>query len=162
LNRSIRPFADPDLDSVLDIAVAAWTPVFASFRELLGPQILEMVYPDWQAGKRREVESACRGEHGATVYVTELDGKVVGFISYTLDHTTGIGEIGNNAVSPEVQGTGIGTAMYAYVLARMKEAGMRCAEVTTGGDPSHAPARRAYEKAGFVRGLPKVTYFQEL
>jgi hypothetical protein len=36
----------------------------------------------------------------------------------------------------------------------MKEAGMQVATVSTGGDPSHAPARRAYEKAGFTASIP--------
>ena len=40
--------------------------------------------------------------------------------------------------------------------------GMRVVKVTTGGDKSHAPARRAYEKAGFRTDLPTVTYFREL
>jgi len=35
------------------------------------------------------------------------------------------------------------------------------AVVGTGGDPGHAPARRVYEKAGFV-GLPLVRYYASL
>ena len=162
MTRRIRPFSDPDLDSVLEIAVAAWTPVFASFRRILGSRVFGSVFPEWQAEKKRQVEAACRGEHGANVCVVELDGKVVGLISYYLNRHTGIGEIGNNAVSPEHQGSGIGTAMYQHVLAKMKEGGMRCAKVSTGGDSSHAPARRAYEKAGFSQALPGVDYYKEL
>jgi len=162
VNRKIRPFSDPDLDSVLDIAVAAWTPVFASFRRTMGPCIFETVCRDWQTEKIRQVQSACRGEHGAAVLVVELDGEVVAFISYYLNRQTGIGEIGNNAVHPHHQGAGIGTMMYEHVIGKMREAGMRCAKVSTGGDPSHAPARRAYEKAGFSVSLPGVDYYKEL
>lgn len=90
MNMKIRPFSDPDLGSVLDIAVAAWTPVFASFRRIMGPHIFETVCPDWKAGKIQQVESACRDEHGATVLVVELDGEVVAFISYYLNRQTGI------------------------------------------------------------------------
>jgi ribosomal protein S18 acetylase RimI-like enzyme len=146
----------------LDIAVAAWDPIYASFRTLLGPEIFAVAFPDWQMEKRRQVASACRGEHGAVVIVAERDGEPVGFISYYLNQTTQIGEIGNNAVDPQYQGVGIGPQMYEYVLAQMREAGMRGARVTTGLDPSHAPARRAYEKAGFTRGLPSITYYQAL
>ena len=35
-------------------------------------------------------------------------------------------------------------------------AGMRAATVSTGGDDSHAAARRAYEKAGFSARIPSV------
>lgn len=52
--------------------------------------------------------------------------------------------------------------MYAYAFARLRERGMRYVRVSTGGDPAHAPARRAYEKAGFVIGLPGVEYHREL
>jgi GNAT superfamily N-acetyltransferase len=67
-----------------------------------------------------------------------------------------MGEIGLNAVDPAHVGHGVGTAMYDFALARMKEAGMRVATVSTGGDPSHMPARRAYEKAGFTASIPSV------
>ncbi|MEM7223540.1 MAG: GNAT family N-acetyltransferase [Pseudomonadota bacterium] len=67
-----------------------------------------------------------------------------------------MGEIDLNAVDPDHQGSGVGAWMYAYALDRMKEAGMLVASVGTGGDPSHAPARRAYEKAGFGPAIPSV------
>jgi hypothetical protein len=41
-------------------------------------------------------------------------------------------------------------------------AGMRYATVGTGGDPSHEPARRAYEKAGFSVHIPSVYMYREL
>jgi hypothetical protein len=46
--------------------------------------------------------------------------------------------------------------MYAFALSRMREVGMRAATVSTGADASHAPARRAYEKAGFAAHIPSV------
>ena len=44
----------------------------------------------------------------------------------------------------------------------MRAAGLRCVQVSTGGDDSHAPARRAYEKAGFRPGVPSLTLYREL
>jgi hypothetical protein len=49
----------------------------------------------------------------------------------------------------------------AFAVDRMKEAGMEVAMVETGGDWGHAPARAAYEKAGF-RVLPLARYFKKL
>lgn len=57
---------------------------------------------------------------------------------------------------------GIATQLYQHVFARLKEMGMKVVRVTTGGDPSHAPARRAYEKAGFSLRVPHVEYYKEL
>lgn len=73
-----------------------------------------------------------------------------------LDRDGGIGEIALNGVHPDYAGRGIGTALYELALDEMAAAGLKVATVSTGGDPSHAPARRAYEKAGFDVGIPSV------
>jgi len=52
--------------------------------------------------------------------------------------------------------------MYECATDRLRELGMRVAEVGTGGDPSHAPARRAYAKAGFGPGIPNVYLYKDL
>ena len=44
----------------------------------------------------------------------------------------------------------------------MREAGVRVATVGTGGDAAHAPARRAYEKAGFGPYLPSIYMYKAL
>ncbi|MGC9349990.1 MAG: GNAT family N-acetyltransferase [Anaerolineae bacterium] len=159
---TLRAFHEADVDALLDIAVAAWTPVYESFRSMLGEELFEVAFPGWQHEKRRQIASACRGEHGAVVIVVEAEGEPVGFASYYLNCRTHVGEIGNNAVHPAYQGRGIGTRLYRHVIAEMREAGMAAVKVTTGGDPSHAPARRAYEKAGFTGAIPSVTYYLDL
>lgn len=83
-------------------------------------------------------------------------------MSIQLNLDTQVGEIGLNAVHPEQAGQGIGTVMYNFSVAKMKEVGMKVATVATGRDPSHAPARRAYEKAGFTVQIPSVWMCQKL
>ena len=158
----IRPFRDSDLPTLLDIAVAAWQPVFESYRALLGDELFQTAFPDWKTMKRGHIVSACELERGAQALVAELNGNTVGFATYYLDRRDGTGTVGNNAVHPDHQGAGIATRMYAIVLEKMREAGMKCAKVTTGLDDAHAPARRAYQKAGFTRALPSVDYYREL
>jgi len=48
------------------------------------------------------------------------------------------------------------------VLGLFREACLKYASVTTGLDPGHAPARKAYEKAGFNLRREDVTYYQKL
>ena len=69
---------------------------------------------------------------------------------------TQVGEIGLNGMDPSYAGKGMGTEMYDFAVIRMREAGMKVATVATGGDPSHAPARRARQKAGFSVEVPSV------
>ena len=65
------------------------------------------------------------------------------------------------AVHPEYQKRGIAAQLNQAALDAMKAAGVKLAIVETGGDDGHAPARKAYEKAGYT-GLPIVRYFKEL
>jgi GNAT superfamily N-acetyltransferase len=149
----------PRLDA---IRRAAFAPVFASFRSILGDEIYE-------AAQRRddEAQGALLASFVAPdsiweLYVARSENDVVGFMALRLDRQTRIGEIGLNAVDPARAGTGFGTALYAFAVNRMKEAGLKVATVGTGGDPSHAPARRAYQKAGFSVELPTVWMYRRL
>ncbi|MFW6157895.1 MAG: GNAT family N-acetyltransferase [Planctomycetota bacterium] len=156
----IRELEPRDEERAVEIAVLAWEPVFVSFRELMGDSIFEAERGDWRADKAEQIRRGIANEH-ARFCVAEIDGVVAGFVSF---HTgaSGVGEIGNNAVHPDFQNRGIATRLYQHALAEMKAAGMRAAKVQTGLDRSHAPARRAYEKAGFDRAVPSVTYYRQL
>ena len=159
----LRDLQPGDVESAAQIAVAAWEPIFGYFRSVMGEEMLSLCYPHgWQEVKETQVRGACRGEGGASVVVAEVDGQVVGFISYYIQRTATVAEIGNNAVHPDWQGHGIGPQMYEHVFQRLRERGVQVVRVRTGGDPAHAPARRAYEKAGFDVSLPEVTYYRML
>ena len=154
-----QPEHIPDFEA---IAVAAWEPYFAFRRAVLGEDAFQAEHGDWQADKARQVRSNASGEHGCRAFVAQLEGRIVGFVTYFANARTGVAEIGNNAVRPGWQGRGIGTRMYAFVLERMRQEGMRYAKVRTGGDPAHAPARTAYEKVGFGDRIEHVEYHLKL
>ncbi|NTW15991.1 MAG: GNAT family N-acetyltransferase, partial [Syntrophaceae bacterium] len=81
------------------------------------------------------------------VWVAEADGKVVGLIAVEPNDKEKTSEVQFLAVHPEYQNHGIGTELNSFALQKMKDSGMKMAVVGTGGDESHAPARRSYEKA---------------
>jgi len=159
---TIREVTPRDVEALAAIARAAWTPVYEARRRLMGDAIFKTVHPDWAEAKAEQVRRACVPASGTHVRVVELDGEVAGFVTFRLDVKPGVGEIGNNAVDPRFQGRGIGSRMYAHVLDEMRRMGMRYACVSTGGDDAHIGARRAYEKAGFERPIPSVTYYRKL
>ncbi len=140
------------------LRAAAFSPVFASFREILGNEIYELAQKREDDQQSELLSSMFSNESAWDLYVAEMKNEIVGFVSIQINQETTVGEIGLNAVGPSYAGRGIGTRMYEFANAEMKAAGMRVATVATGGDNSHAPARRAYEKSGFDVQIPSVWY----
>ena len=158
----IRALKPDDVETLAEIGLAAWTPVFEVRRKMVGDDIYDTVWPDALERKANQIRRACEPEHAAHVRVAETGGKVAGFVTFYADVDAGVGEIGNNAVHPDFQGRGIGGRMYAAVFDELRAMGVRIVKVSTGGDDAHLPARRAYEKAGFDLSLPSVTYYRKL
>lgn len=157
----IRPYTAEDLDAIVALSLLAWEPIFVEWEKILGPDIYQMLYPDWRALQGGVVARICQDTAKITTLVADVDGAVAGFLCYQLHEEDRWGEIELLAVHPAYQNHEIGTTLNNHALDAMRAAGMIKAEVGTGGDPAHAPARRAYEKAGFT-GLPLVRYYQKL
>ena len=155
----IIPAEEKHLPEVAEIAIAAWTPIREEFRRILGDEIYASQFTNWQAKKVESVKKQLLDGKG---YVATVDGKVLGFISYMIHTDTNTGEILANAVSVDARGMGIGSMMYNFVIEKMKEDGAEFVTVHTGLDDAHAPARRAYERAGFSASLPSVQYYKKL
>ena len=159
----IRPATPQDHQRCQDIAVAAWTPIYASSRFALGDDIYTHLHPDGLASKARQIAAAFATHLDLILVACDPNSNdVLGFATFRLDHDRRVGEIGNNAVDPARRGRGIGAALYEHVLARFRQEGMTVARVTTGLDDAHAPARAAYQKVGFERSTQSVTYYQKL
>ncbi|HEX7163759.1 MAG TPA: GNAT family N-acetyltransferase [Trebonia sp.] len=163
---------DDDIDAVVEFSVRAWRPVFESFMEVMGPDIFRRIYPHWQAGQAAAVRDACRDEahrtwvaeapetHGAPE--TRAEGtRPIAFVVVAVHDDPRRGEIYMIAVDPDYQNRGIGLALVNFATDRIIELGLPLAEIGTGGDRGHAPARHVYEKAGFTP-VPLVHYYKAL
>jgi ribosomal protein S18 acetylase RimI-like enzyme len=155
----IRPLAGDDVEQIVELSLLAWEPAFESMEKALGPRIFRLIWPNWRKGQREGIEGACKAKDRYHVLVAELDGRVAGFLAYEVKGETG--EVVLLAVHPDFQRRGIATQLNQAALDAMKAAGMKMAVAETGGEEGHAPARRAYEKAGYT-GLPLVRYFKDL
>lgn len=158
----IRAYAPADLLALHTIRTAAFAPVFASFRSIVGPEIAALGLATAEQEQGDLLDAIARPDSGHTLAIAETNGAPVGFVSWKPSIAPGVGEITLNAVHPDHGGKGIGTALYEHALAALKAVGMQLATVGTGGDPSHAPARRAYEKAGFSVHLPSIYMYRTL
>ena len=157
----IRPARDDDLEAIKRIAVEAWEPIYDSFRKTAGDELFMTIYSNWREEKTSQIVDHYRS-YPETTLVTEYDGQVVGFISFYPFEKRKAGVIGNNAIHPKYQGKGLGTKQYQKALEIFREKGMIYAEVLTGADEAHIPARTAYEKAGFKPVVYCVQYYQKL
>ncbi len=159
----IRDLRPADVEEIARMAAAAWAPIHAYYRQVLGDELFAALHP---AGapeeKAAQVRDACQPGSGMQVLIAEDNGRIVGFVTFRADRASRVGEIGNNAVHPDCQGRGVAGRMYQEVFRRLKEMGIRFVKVKTGADPAHAPARRAYEKAGFTIQVPTVEYYRDL
>lgn len=158
----IRRFEETDLDSIVELSLRAWEPVFESLRQILGDPIFDRLHrPDWQTVQAEAVRSACTSEE-RDVFVAVADGRPVGFAAVALNaFHQGMGVVDIIAVDPAYQRRGIATQLMDRAADHMRECGMDIAAVGTGGDPGHAPARAMYEAAAYT-ALPVVRYLKLL
>lgn len=159
---AIRPYAPSDYQRVLDICIAAFTPIHEGFERALGPKIFALQYDGWRERYGEDIKRLTSSAPVTLVHVIEDGGMIAGFVTTTIDEKAKAGEIGLNAVDPAYQGRGAGKALYEFALRELKQRGAEVAYVGAGADAAHAPARAAYEAVGFDRSLPTVWYFKTL
>jgi ribosomal protein S18 acetylase RimI-like enzyme len=158
----IRAYAPADLPGLHAIRAAAFAPVFASFRSIVGPEIAALGLANAEQEQAGLLDAIVKPDSDHVIAVAETEGAIVGFVSWKLNIAPGIGEITLNAVHPDHGGMGLGAALYEHALAALKSAGMKLATVGTGGDASHAAARRTYEKVGFSVHIPSIYMYRKL
>jgi ribosomal protein S18 acetylase RimI-like enzyme len=157
----IRMFKDEDLERVMEIGNAAWQGINEMKRQCYGDELYNILVPDENTVKGLQVKGQI-SVHPEWIFIYEEEGSIVGFITFELDYEKKIGEILNNAVDPGCSLKGMGQQMYKAVLDHFREKGMLYAQVSTGLDYAHAPARKAYERAGFNIHHEDIRYFQKL
>lgn len=155
----IREATADDTDTLIKIAVNEWRAIYEGYREQLGDEIFPLFFDDYENIKADQIRENMR--HG-NVYVTECDGRIAGFFHFTYLEDKKIGILLNNAVSGEYRGRGIGGRQYEAAFDMLRKLGALAVQVTTGLDDAHAPARRAYEKAGFSASTSSITYYKKL
>lgn len=127
-NLSIRPYENADLAVLKDITLEA-------FDGIAIDQVIErreglLRGEDWRARKTRHIDVDVSRETGA-VFVAEVDGAVVGYVTSWRDEASGIGHIPNLAVRVAFQGMGIGRKLIDHALDAFRTADMTHAKIET-------------------------------
>ena len=155
---TIRPATAEDTETLVAIALNEWKAIYDGYRDQMGEETFAVFFPDPRADKAGQIRNCVAS---GNCFVTECDGKIAGFIHYTYDPKSRTGTVGNNAVSHEFRGRGIGPRQYEFIFELLRERGALGVRVTTGLDEGHAPARRAYTKAGFAANTQSITYYKK-
>ena len=161
----IRNSIPEDAERIGEIFDQQWTAINQNYKNLIGDELYEIFYGDLKVRMEGNVKMIKeRSLDSKTCFVTLVDGVVAGFATYRVTESPGglTGILGFNGVDNAYKGRGIAGRQYALIFDKMREDGCVAAMVHTGLDDMHAPARRAYEKAGFKAFLPDVNYFMML
>lgn len=161
-NIKIRLFALADLSHIQNIRQRAFAPIFKGFRDQVGEDIYNIEYIDADQQQADYLQTICIEDNGMDIYVATQGETVIGFIAFVIDIERHTGTIDLNAVDPTHQGKGAGRLLYDHAVTCMKQRGVRLIKVSTGGDPAHSAARKAYKKAGFLKSIPGVVLYKML
>lgn len=157
---TLRTIAPADYATVIGIANRAFANARKFTRAELGDKLADLAFPGGD-DKSKGIEVARFLDKTPTqAIVAESGGRIVGFATWHVDGK--IGTVGNNGADPDNHVPGTGTAMYRELLRIFRAQGCAAAKVMTGLSEPFAPARRAYQKAGFGLGIGSVTYYLDL
>ena len=154
----IVPAREAHIEDCVNIALKLWTIIHDSYISCIGDEIHDLTHAGWQDALRVNIANQLR-RVGSLVAL--LDGKVVGFCGCRTVNGK-IGVISYNGVDPDYRGRGIARYLYETVFDSFRAQDIRYAQVFTGGENGHAPARRAYEKAGYDHKILNATYYKIL
>jgi ribosomal protein S18 acetylase RimI-like enzyme len=116
---------------------------------------------NWRDDYRKQVAELHAPEQHAYVAVAEIEGGIAGYVAWSVDPTRRNGSVTILAVSAEHRRHHVGTALCEHAFENMRTLGAEVVEISTGGDPFHAPARALYERLGCTP-LPVAVYYREL
>ncbi|MFG1750642.1 GNAT family N-acetyltransferase [Streptosporangium sandarakinum] len=144
----IRPGAPEDVAAVERVRVTTWR---AAYRGLMPDGYLDAlgVDPDRVVRMERGLTNAL-AEGRTPLVVAETEGEITGFVNFghCRDEEIGGGEVFSLYVLPEAQSAGLGRALLADAVTRLRAAGHE--EIGLWVATGNGQARRFYERFGFV------------
>lgn len=156
---NIEPYAEHHRQTILDLSVRAWAPVFPLTQAAVPRFVYESFYPHgWKT--RQLADLAALLDHEPENADVALEGStVVGWVCTRRHPEDRMGELYVLAVDPDHQRRGIGSALMHHSLARVRAAGMTMVMVETGDDPGPRAGPRQL-RVGRLRALARRALLQ--
>ena len=154
----IRNYRPADLEFIKEITLLCFedTSIDRNIEAQFGP----IGDRDWRWRKLRHIEADVAGDNARGVFVCELDGQVVGYISARVDPESKIGWIPNMAVLPQHQEKGLGKMLMQTALDFLREQNMECVKIESLEQNPVGP--RFYPGIGFQEVARQIHYIKRL
>jgi ribosomal protein S18 acetylase RimI-like enzyme len=128
MDLQFRRYRSADLETIKRLTVEAFDGV--SIDRNIEDQFGPINSRDWRWRKARHIDfDVARDPDG--VFVAEVDGQVVGYITTFRDRDAGMGLIPNLAVDATHRGRGIGRKLIEYALQNFRDEGLTHAKIET-------------------------------
>ncbi|MFJ4689105.1 GNAT family N-acetyltransferase [Streptomyces sp. NPDC088789] len=158
----IRPFVQQDLTPLIELTIETFRPFYEDFfRTLVGEVVFANQHGNWRDDYREQVAGLHVPEQHAYVAVAEAEEGIAGYVAWSVDPARRNGSVTILAVSATHRRHHVGTALCEHAFDKMRTLGAEVVEISTGGDPFHAPARALYEGLGCIP-LPVTVYYRQL
>jgi|SRR5665213_452681 len=158
----IRLFTDSDLPLLADLTVETFRPFYEDYvRSLLGEEIFQHQHGNWKQDYRDQLPTLHEPDAGRFIAVSEINGRIGGFVAWQLCDKPKHGEIVLLAVSAIHRGNRWGHELCNFAINEMKDMRIEVVEIGTGDDDFHAAARALYEDLGFTK-IPVAAYLKKI
>ena len=150
---SIRPYRQSDLETLKTITAICFDGVCID-------QNIELLYglihgKNWRWRKKRHIDDDA-AVNAAGIFVAEVDGQIVGYVSTRVDADAKVGGIPNFAVLPAYQQRGIGRKLLEKAVEYLAAEGMHYARIETLAQ--NEVGAHFYPKFGFQEVARQVHY----
>jgi ribosomal protein S18 acetylase RimI-like enzyme len=153
----IRSFRPEDLATLQAITTEAFEGV--SIDRNLESEFGVMNSRDWKWRKARSIEEDCKRDPNG-VFVAEVDGRTVGYITTWIDHDASAGMIPNLAVDSSARGRGIGRSLILHAIEHFRSCGIEFARIET--LEQNAIGQKLYPSLGFREVARQIHYGMRL
>lgn len=153
----IRSYRHEDLPTLKCIVVDAFEGVSIDqgIERLFGP----INHNDWKWRKARHLDDDLERDPNG-IFVAEIDGRVVGFITTWQDREVGMGYIPNIAIQAEFRGQGLGHQLIEHAMQHFRDSGLTHAKIET--LEQNATGHHVYTSLGFYEVARQIHFVADL
>jgi len=158
----IRPFADRDLPSLINLTIETFRPFFEGYvHPLLGDEVFRHQHGQWEQDYRDELPSLHDPAAGRHVAVAQIEAGIAGYVAWQPGDRPASGQIAMLAVSSSQRHHGVGRSLCLHAIHEMKADHIDFVGIGTGDDAFHTAARGLYESLGFTK-IPIAGYLRRI